>query len=346
MHDSRLIGTAQIVIAITVAVAALTVASSFFAPLALALVIMAVVWPMQRRLQASVPRLVALFITLAVIIVVVSAFGSLIGWALGRVGRWFINDAARFQVIYDQITTWLEGHGIAVSGIWTDNFSVSWILGVVNSVTNRVNTTVSFWLVAMVYVVLGLLEVEAFARKVEHLRNREVAQVLRGGLSATAWKLRRYMLVRTAMSIMTGIFVWAFARIAGLPLAEEWGLIAFALNYIPMIGPLIATLLPTLFAVTQFGSWEAIVLTFICLSMIQFVVGSYVEPRVSGSALAISPIIVLASVFLWAYLWGIFGAFIGVPITIAVVSFCAQCSPSMWVADLVSAEQQPTAPVR
>ena len=69
--------------------------------------------------------------------------------------------------------------------------------------------------------------------------------------------------------------------------------------------------------------------------MIQFVVGSYVEPRVCGSALALSPTVVLFAVFLWAFLWGPFGAFIGVPITIVLLTFCAQHSSSRWLAELL-----------
>ena len=99
----------------------------------------------------------------------------------------------------------------------------------------------------------------------------------------TAAKIRRYMLVRTQMSLITGLLVWGFAKLVGLQLAAEWGVIAFALNYIPFIGPLIATVFPTAFAATQFESWQSVVIVFACLNLIQFIVGSYVEPRVSGN---------------------------------------------------------------
>ena len=47
------------------------------------------------------------------------------------------------------------------------------------------------------------------------------------------------------MSAVTGLLVGAFAGWPGLPFAFEWGVIAFVLNYIPFIGPFIATLFPT-----------------------------------------------------------------------------------------------------
>ena len=135
---------------------------------------------------------------------------------------------------------------------------------------------------------------------------------------------------------MTGLLVWAFASVAGLQLAAEWGVIAFALNYIPFLGSFIATLVPTLFAFAQFESWEMALVVFVCLNVIQFVVGSYLEPRIAGSALSLSPFLVLFAIFLWSFLWGISGAFIGVPIVIAILAVCEQYPASRWVSDALA----------
>ena len=92
---------------------------------------------------------------------------------------------------------------------------------------------------------------------------------------------------------------------------------------------------PTLFALAQFDSWQSALIVFAGLNIVQFVIGSYIEPRLSGSALSISPSLVLFSVFFWAFLWGLFGAFIGVPIVIAALTFCAQHPSSRWIANLL-----------
>jgi AI-2 transport protein TqsA len=233
------------------------------------------------------------------------------------------------------MVTWLDGHGISVAGLWAEHFNVPWLLRVTQQVTGRVNTTLSFWLIALTYVVLGLLEVDDMRRKVETLDNREAARVLLNGSAATAAKFRKYMLVRTQMSAITGLLVGVFAWITGLQFAIEWGVIAFTLNYIPFIGPFIATLFPTLLAMTQFDSWQAVLGVFVCLNIIQFVVGSYVEPRVSGNMLSISPSLVLFAIFFWTFLWGLFGTFIGVPIALAILTFCDQHPSSRWLADLL-----------
>lgn len=335
MTSDRIHHAALVLMATIATVVALSLASSVFAPVAFALFIIAIMWPLQKGLQGVLPKLVALALTVIVMVVVFFAFGSLIVWAFSRVGRWIVNDAGRFQLLYDQAAAWLEGHGIAVAGLWSEHFNVGWLLRTAQGLTGRLNNTVSFWLVVLVYVILGLLEVDDFGRKTRSMGNRDIGNVLYNGSVITAAKIRRYMLVRTQMSLITGLLVWGFAKLVGLQLAAEWGVIAFALNYIPFIGPLIATVFPTVFAATQFASWQSVIMVFACLNVIQFIVGSYVEPRVSGNALSISPSVVLFAVFFWSFLWGIFGAFIGVPITIAALTFCAQHPSCRWLDELL-----------
>ncbi|MBR1225922.1 MULTISPECIES: AI-2E family transporter [unclassified Bradyrhizobium] len=328
------------IIAAVLLAAAAKEASAVFAPLALALFIIAIVWPLQSRLQAKMPKLLALAVTIVVTIVVCLAFASLAAWGFGRVGRSLMADTVRYQALYGAMVTWLDGHGVSVAGLWAEHFNVAWLMRATQLVTGRVNTTLSFWVIALVYVVLGLLEVEDARRRIETLGKPEVARVLLDGSAATAAKFRKYLLVRTQMSAITGLLVGLFAWITGLPFALEWGVIAFALNYIPFIGPFIATLFPTLLAMTQFESWQAVLAVFVCLNIIQFVVGSYIEPRVAGSMLSISPLVVLFAIFFWTFQWGLFGTFIGVPIALAILTFCAQHPSSRWIADLLGGSKQ------
>jgi AI-2E family transporter len=106
-------------------------------------------------------------------------------------------------------------------------------------------------------------------------------------------------------------------------------------DYIPYIGPLIAVVLPVLFANAQFASWQAVILKFAGLYAIQFFIGNYFEPMITGKALGISPFIMLVAFFFWAFLWGIPGAFIGLPVTIALFTIFEWNPSSRWMARLV-----------
>jgi AI-2 transport protein TqsA len=66
---------------------ALYFSETIFAPLAFVLLIIAIIWPVQKRLQARLPKLVALAVSMLATIVIVTEFSSLITWGFGRVGR-------------------------------------------------------------------------------------------------------------------------------------------------------------------------------------------------------------------------------------------------------------------
>ena len=238
-HHARASEAAGVMIAICALIligGALSLARSIFAPIAFALFVIALVWPFQSWLQATLPKVLALAISIIVTTVVITAFGSLIAWGFSRVVRYVISDATRLQGLYTQMSDWLETHGIMLAGLWAEHFNVSWLIRLLPGVTNRVNSTTTFLVVVLIYVILGLLEVDDVARKLGTMAGREIGRVLLVGSVKTAAKLRRFMLVRTLMSAMTGVLVWAFAAFTGLELALEWGVIAFALNYIPVSG--------------------------------------------------------------------------------------------------------------
>jgi AI-2 transport protein TqsA len=320
--------------------ACLYFARSIFAPVAFALFVIAIVWPLQRTLEIRVPRLLALVATLVVTLLVIAVLGYLIVWAFSTVGRWLIDNALRFQALYVQWTDWLEEHGILVTSFLVENFNASWLIRAVQEIGGRLQGFVTFVVITFVFTALGLLEVEIARKNIETLSNKEAARAILQASTQIADKFQRYMLVRSAMSVLTGLVVWAFALIAGLELATAWGVIAFVLNYIPFIGPLVATVFPTLFALLQFGSWQLAVIVFVGLNVIQFLIGSYLEPRIAGAALSLSPFLVLFAVFFWAFLWGIPGAFIGVPIVIAALALCEQRESTRWIAALLSGRER------
>lgn len=336
----RAVPSAQVVIAVLVVIAMLPAGATVLAPLALALLAIALLWPVQHRMQTFLPRYIALLVTLAVMMLALLAFGWISTWSFGRVGGWMVDNTARFQEHYDELRQWLEEHGIDVDVLWADSVGTASAMRVVQTVTSRVNSTFSFWLIALTYLLLGVMEVEGFESRIKAMHNSVARKLLLDGSRETAQKLRRYMRIRTIMSITTGLFVWVFTSAFGLPLAKEWGAIAFVLNYIPFIGPLVATLLPTAFALIQLDNWQSAIAIFLGLNLIQFTLGSYIEPRVSGNALSLSPVVVLFSVFAWGYLWGIFGAFIGVPISIALVTFCRHHPSSRWVSELLGRDNE------
>jgi AI-2 transport protein TqsA len=330
---------AAVVCAVILTLAALALARSVMMPVAFALFVIALVWPLQRRLKRRLPVLVAVLITAAVALLAIGVGCWLIVWGFGQIAQWVIANATRLQGLYLHAADRLEQRGLYAAELFAQQFNMAWIVGVLRGIGGGLQGIVSFALVTFIFVILGLLELEPLGRRLSRIERGAFGESTIEVAAEIASRLQTYMLVRFGMSVLTGLGFWAFTSVYGLDLGREWGVIAFVLNFIPFIGSFVATLLPTLFAAAQYESWSSAVGIFIGLNVIQFAVGSYIEPRVAGAAVSLSPFMVLFAVFFWGMLWGVAGAFIGVPMLIALASLCARHPATRPIAIALSANE-------
>ena len=338
-HDS-VVRISLLLLTSVVVLVALYFSRAIIAPVTFALFTVAIAWPLQSALQKRIAKILAVVVTIVVTIAILAVLVFLVVWGFGLVVQWLINNTDRLQTQYSQATEWLDGHGVSIATLVADNYSPGWIIGAVREIGGRGYGLVSFFVIAFAFIVLGLLEVDIARQNIERLNSATLRRSLLAGAEDIAEKFQKYMVVRTTMSLLTGIVVWSFALVAGIELATAWGVIAFVLNYIPFLDPLIATVFPTLFVLVQSGSWQACFIVFAGLNFIQFFIGSYLEPRIAGAALSMSPFIVLLAVFFWSFLWGIAGAFIGLPIMIAILTICEQHKSTEWITHLLSGRER------
>jgi predicted PurR-regulated permease PerM len=230
---------------------------------------------------------------------------------------------------------WLESHEIFTVDL-SNSFDSSTLVRIFQAVAVQVNYFMGFALVVFLFLMFGLAEMSEFKIKLEALDKKMSGWSLAETSGRIAEKIRKYMVIRTVASVVTGVAVFLFTLSIGLDLAVAWGVISFVLNYIPYVGPLVAVILPVIFATVQFESWQMAAVIFGSLYLIQFVIGSYLEPMLTGTALAISPFVMLFAFLIWDFLWGMPGAFIGLPVTIALFTTWEQNPSTRWIANLMS----------
>lgn len=122
----------------------------------------------------------------------------------------------------------------------------------------------------------------------------------------------------------------------GLDFAEFWALLIFFLNYIPNIGAIVATAFPAALALIQFESWWPFLEVTSGIVAIQFFVGNFLEPRLLGKSLNLSPLVILFALALWGAIWGVLGMFLSVPITVMMMIIFAHFDVTRPIAILLS----------
>ena len=148
--------------------------------------------------------------------------------------------------------------------------------------------------------------------------------------------VQTYLGVKTAASVLTALLSYVVMRMVGLNSSEISALLIFVLNFIPVLGPVVATIFPTLIALLQFDNFAPALIVGIVISAIQQAIGSIIEPAFVGQRLNLSPLAVVMSLVFWGNLWGIIGAFLCVPLTTILVIILANFQSTRWVSILLS----------
>ena len=150
--------------------------------------------------------------------------------------------------------------------------------------------------------------------------------------------MKRYMLIKTSMSLASGILIAVWLYILGVDYAILWGFLAFLLNYIPNIGSIVAAIPAVILAIVQlgFGSGVLVAAGYI---VINFVEGNVIEPRLMGRKLGLSTLVVFLSLIFWGGLLGFVGAILAIPLTMTLKFAFESSESTRWIALLLGSEK-------
>ncbi len=200
-----------------------------------------------------------------------------------------------------------------------------------------VSSVLGSFVVVFLYTTFLLLERRVFADKIAAMSDdpRAVARI-RGVIANINARVGSYLAMKTLLSVVLALVSWVVMRVMGLELAGFWAVITGLLNFIPYLGTFISVALPVLMAIVQFGDLGSVLALLAALSVVQFVIGNFIDPYVMGNSLNLSPVAILASLTVWSGLWGIAGAFLAVPVTAIMVIVLSEFAGTRPVAILLS----------
>lgn len=149
-------------------------------------------------------------------------------------------------------------------------------------------------------------------------------------------QVRGYLVMKTIISALTGIAFGFTLWLFGIPLAMLFGFLAFLMNYIPNIGPIISSLTPLPLIVLEPMSFVAKIICFALISAIQFVSGNVIETRIMGKSFDVSPVVLLLALMFFGLVWGIVGMFLATPIVSILKIVLQQYQPTKPIAEILA----------
>jgi predicted PurR-regulated permease PerM len=155
-------------------------------------------------------------------------------------------------------------------------------------------------------------------------------------LHRIAAETRAYLWLMTLISAGVAVATYAICAAVGLPGAALWGLLAFALNFVPTIGSIAAVVAPVLYSLVTLEDPLRVLALVAALGLVQFVAGEVVLPRVMGDRLNLSSVVILLVLVVWGAVWGPAGMFLAIPLTVILTLVCARFDATRPIAVVLS----------
>lgn len=322
---------------VVLAVTALTLARDILVPVAAAVLIWFLINAMAGALRNAVPALpagVCTLVAVAALTLAILGVAQAVGDQVGALAEGTEGMQAALASLLNAAEARLGLEGRLDFAALVGGLDLP---GIARVLFDRARGLASDLSLVLLYVMFLLLDQRFYPAKLRALVPDPVKRErLAAALRRVAEDVRIYLWLMTLVSAGVGAFTWAVCAAFGVPGAGFWGFVAFGLNYIPVIGTIVAVLLPSLYALTQFGDPAVLVPFVLLLSGAQFLAGEVVLPRLMGDRLNLSGFVILLSLVVWGAMWGPAGMFLAVPITVIMTLVFGQFAPTRPIAVALS----------
>lgn len=331
LHESAglrwLVGMAAVIIIIS----ALKAAEAIVIPIMLALFISIISIPPLRWLtRHRVPPIIAVLIILAIIVGFGSILTIIVISSIDTLMDRLPDYQARLEASMLEVLPHLESLGIPVEReAIVEQFNPAQAMDLFGRALSGLGNVLTGTFLVVFIVLFILLEQAGLPEKLRKaLPNAERSVMNTSGFIR---QVNKYLVIKTSISLVTGTIIALWLWFLGVDFAVLWGLVAFLMNFIPNVGSILAAIPAVLLAIVQLGFGDAFMVAMGYVA-VNILFGTLLEPRLMGSGLGLSPLVVFLSLITWGWLFGPVGMFLSIPLTM-IVKIALEESPSTrWIA--------------
>jgi predicted PurR-regulated permease PerM len=315
-------------IALVLACAVLKLTASLILPFTIALLLAFVLNPMVKYLiKFHIPRIFSIFLAIAFIMAGLYFFGVILFSSARTILALYPGYEERLTEIYVAVADFFElSYNDQLSfmeNLWAQLGIRSRIRNITLSLSNSFLGFLSDAFMMVLFVVFLLLEGAFFREKLELAFEDKFSGQIKRISNDVMRQVTRYLSIKFFISLGTGIIVSVCLGFVGLEFAILWGVIQFILNFIPNIGSIACGVGAGVYALLQF--WPdpgPVILVGLIMLGVNMVIGNFLEPKIIGDNLGLSPVTILLALIMWGWLWGFAGLILAVPMTMIIKIVC------------------------
>lgn len=331
-----LISAAAFVVVIAGMQAAVNIIIPFLLAVFLAIISTpALFWMKKRRISTFFAILIISLVILAAGLLV----GALLATSIADFTKTLPEYAKKLEENFNLLLSWLESKGVQVEKPLMDYLrpDAAAAVKMMRELLAQLGTLLKNSFLIYLTMVFILLEASALPSKIRQaLDSKETFD----NLAHIADNVKRYLALKTALSLATGLLVMGLLIVLNVSYPVVWGLIAFLLNFVPNIGSIIAAVPAVILALLQHGPGTA-VLALLGFLVINVSIGNFLEPRLMGQRLGLSTLVVFLSLIFWGWVLGPMGMLLSVPLTMTVKIALQTNKETRWMAMMLGSYTPP-----
>ncbi len=301
----------------------LTTLSNLLIPLVLALFLVMVLQPILAFLnRKKLPNWLSVTIVSIITLIVLFSFITIISSTASQVadqGKVFVT---RFSMKLNMALDWINnlvGSKLNLGyleNLISENLTSEWITKSLGSIAKSLGSFVGSFLLFAFYFIILLAGFNNYEKYILYVGGKRRGKAFLKTFETVMHSISTYMGVKFLVSLFTGLLYWLICHLFGIEFALFWGFLAFALNFIPSIGSIIATIPPILMALIYLDSGIGILVFSALLVTVQMLVGNLLDPYMLGNRLKLNILVVMLGLLFWGYIWGVVGMLLSVPLLV------------------------------
>ncbi len=311
----------------------LKLSSSFTLPVTVAILVSCVFYPVVKKLneRIKIPWVLGTLITTLIFVIIISLLITIMGTSLTTIVSQYSRYESKFLSIYkvfaETFNLQFNSELSFFENLWSQLKVREFVQSAAISFSTDIISVSKSLLLVLLLSVFLLIEMKNGHEKIDAMFKGKVQGRVVTIVKKTIPEVMRYLSIKFFISLLTAVLVYFSIILMKLDFAIMWAFISFILNFIPTFGSILSVGLTSIFALLQFYPHPfAPIFVLVSMTLINFVLGNIIEPRIEGKNLDISPFVILVSLSFWGWMWGFVGMIIAVPLMVMIKIICENVS--------------------
>ncbi len=287
--------------------------------------------------RARIPRSLAVFLIIIITFFVIYLLGVVIYSSGKMLAASFPQYGQKLNAFLSALRAKLMEANVSWDPLtWTKSLDLNRLASLLLSSLDRFISFLSNLALVLVFLIFMLAGRGKLKGKINKSFSPEKSSQINRVLDNIDRQVQRYLAIKTLTSLLAGLVTMAVLFLFRVDFAFVFGFLIFLLNFIPSLGSILGFLIIFLAAAFQFGSfWPALWMLLILIGL-DLLIANFLEPKLMGYGLGLSPLAVLFSLFFWGWLWGVPGMFLAVPLLAVIKISCANIPSLQFVSEILS----------